>query len=52
MSSAPVAEWERYHEELESLVLRADGPAFSEAREEGSLLSIAGAAGLVAAPAS
>jgi len=51
VSSAAVAEWEHRHEELESLVLRADGPTFSEARAEGSLLSIAAAAGLVAAPA-
>src|SRR4051812_5104347 len=51
VSSAPVAEWERYREELERLVLRADGPAFSEARAEGSLMSIAEAAGPVVAPA-
>jgi predicted ATPase/class 3 adenylate cyclase len=46
VSSAPVAEWEGHHQELESLVLRADSPAFSEARAEGSLMSIAEAAGL------
>lgn len=46
MSSAPVAEWEGHHQELESLVLRADSPEFSEARAEGSLMSIAEAAGL------
>ena len=51
VSSAPVAEWEGHHQELESLVLRADGSAFSEARVEGSLMSIAEAAGLVPAAA-
>jgi predicted ATPase len=51
VSSAPVAEWEGHHQELESLVLRADGAAFSEARAEGSLMSIAEAAGLVPAAA-
>ena len=49
VSSRPVAEWEGHHEEIETLVLRADGPAFSEARAEGSLMSIAEAAGLVPA---
>jgi hypothetical protein len=32
VSPAPVAEWEGHHQELESLVLRADSPEFSEAR--------------------
>ncbi len=49
VSSRPVAEWEGHHEEIETAVLRADGPAFSEARAEGSLMSIAEAAGLVPA---
>jgi hypothetical protein len=49
MSSAPVAEWDGNHDEIERLVLRADGAAFSEARAEGSLMSIAEAAGLVPA---
>ena len=40
--------WGRHQEEIESLVLRAAGPAFDEARAEGSLMSIPEAAGLVA----
>ena len=51
VSSGPTgAQWERHHEELERLVLRADGPAFSEARAEGRLMSVAEAAGLAPAP--
>lgn len=46
LTSGPVGQWEKNHAELEGLVLRADGPAFSQARAEGSLLSIAEAAGL------
>ena len=41
-----VGRWERRKEELEALVLRADGPAFQQARAEGHLLSIPQAAGL------
>jgi predicted ATPase/class 3 adenylate cyclase len=51
VSVGPVGQWEHYSEELEALVLRADGPAFAQARAEGSLLSIAEAAGLESAPA-
>ena len=43
----PGGQWEAHHAELERLVLCADGPAFSHAREEGSLMSIGEAAGLV-----
>ena len=46
VASGPVGQWEKFREELESLVLRADGFPFSQARAEGSLLSIAEAAGL------
>ena len=46
-----IAQWERHHEELEALVLHAQGPAFALARTEGSLLSIAQAAGLATIPA-
>ncbi len=50
VSSLPVGgKWERHHEELERLVLRANGPAFGHAQEEGSLMSIGEAAGLVPA---
>ena len=50
VSSGPVGgQWERHHEELERLVLRADGPVFSHAQEEGSLMSIGEAARLVPA---
>lgn len=50
VSSGPVGgQWERHHQELERLVLRADGPAFSLAQEQGSLMSIGEAAGLVPA---
>ena len=45
-ASGPVGQWEKWREELEGLVLRADGFPFSQARAEGSLLSIAEAAGL------
>jgi non-specific serine/threonine protein kinase len=49
VSSGPAGgQWERHHEELERLVLRANSPAFSHAQEEGSLMSISEAAGLVA----
>ena len=50
VNAGAVAHWEDLHEELESLVLRADGPAFSEARAEGSLMSVAEAAGLAPSP--
>jgi predicted ATPase/class 3 adenylate cyclase len=40
-----VGHWEKHHAELEGLVLRADGPAFARARDEGALLSVAEAAG-------
>ena len=46
-----VGQWEQYAAELQSLVLRVDGPVFAEARAEGSLLSIARAAGLESASA-
>ncbi len=39
-----VGRWEQHAEELEALVLRADGPAFQQAREEGHLLTIPQAA--------
>ena len=45
-TSGPVRQWANRREELEILVLRANGPAFARARMEGSLLSIAEAAGL------
>ena len=45
-SSTPVRQWENKREELEAVVLGVDGPAFASARAEGSLLSIAEAAGL------
>jgi predicted ATPase/class 3 adenylate cyclase len=46
VSAGRVGQWERHAAELEALVLRADGPAFSAARAEGRLLSIPQAAGL------
>jgi tetratricopeptide (TPR) repeat protein len=49
VSAGSVAQWAGEHDELESLVLRADGPAFNRARAEGSLMSISEAAGLVPA---
>ena len=49
VDAGPVGQWEDHHEELESLVLRADGPAFSEARAEGRLMSVAEAAGVAPA---
>jgi predicted ATPase/class 3 adenylate cyclase len=45
-TSRPVRQWENDREELEALVLGVDGPAFTRARTEGRLLSIAEAAGL------
>jgi predicted ATPase/class 3 adenylate cyclase len=50
-STGRVGLWERSYAEIEGLVLRADGPDFSRACAEGSLLSIAHAAGLDPAPA-
>ena len=50
VNAGAVGQWEDLHEELETLVRRADGPAFSEARAEGSLMSVAEAAGLPPAP--
>jgi predicted ATPase/class 3 adenylate cyclase len=47
VSAGQVPEWEQRCEEIKGLVLRADGPAFDEARTEGSLMSIAEAAGLI-----
>ena len=44
--TGPVGAWEREVAGLEQLVLRAAGPEFAAARAEGSLLSIAEAAGL------
>ena len=41
-----VGQWGSHQEQLEALVLRADGPGFSAARSEGGLMSIAEAAGL------
>ena len=41
-----VGQWEQEVAELEALVLRADGPRFSQARAEGKLLSIPQAAEL------
>jgi tetratricopeptide (TPR) repeat protein len=46
VSAGRVAEWERRREEIEERVLRADGPEFAHARSEGSLMSVAEAAGL------
>ena len=46
VSAGRVAEWERRREEIEECVLRADGPEFAQARSEGSLMSVAEAAGL------
>ena len=46
VSAGGVAEWERRREEIEERVLRADGPEFAHARAEGSLMSVAEAAGL------
>jgi len=46
VSAGRVGQWERRAEELEALVLRADGPVFQQARAEGGLLSIPQAAGL------
>ena len=43
-SSRRVGQWESGQAEFEALVLRVDGPAFSAARAEGALLSIADAA--------
>ena len=43
-SSRRVGQWERARGDLEALVQGVDGPAFSAARAEGSLLSIAEAA--------
>ena len=45
-AARPVRQWENHREEVEALVLVVDGPAFSHAREEGSLMSIGEAAGL------
>jgi predicted ATPase/class 3 adenylate cyclase len=50
-SAGRVGQWERDAAEMESLVLRMDGPTFARARAEGSLLSIAQAAGLETVPA-
>ena len=49
VNAAAVGQWDDHHEEFESLVLRASSPAFSHAQEEGSLMSIGEAAGLVSA---
>jgi len=46
VSAGRVGQWERHAAEREALVLRADGPVFSEARAEGRLLSIPQAVGL------
>src|SRR3954454_1149848 len=46
VSAGRVAEWERRREEIEERVLRADGSEFAHARSEGSLMSVAEAAGL------
>src|SRR4051812_48708558 len=46
VSAGRLAEWERRREEIEERVLRADGPEFAHARSEGSLMSVAEAAGL------
>jgi predicted ATPase len=45
-SAGRVGQWEQERAKIEALVLRVDGPAFASARAEGSLLSIAEAAGL------
>jgi hypothetical protein len=45
-SSGRVGQWEQGCAEREALVLRVDGPDFAAGRGEGSLLSIAQAAGL------
>jgi hypothetical protein len=50
VSSGRVGQWERERGEIEALVLLADGPVFSAARAEGSLLSIPQAVGLEVAP--
>ena len=52
VSSGPVGTWERRREEIEGLVLRADGPEFAHSRSEGNLMSVAEAAGLAPATAS
>jgi predicted ATPase/class 3 adenylate cyclase len=44
-----IAYWDRERGAFEALVLGVDGPAFSEAREEGRLLSIPAAVGLESA---
>src|SRR3954454_23598659 len=46
VSAGRLAEWERRREEIEERVLRPDGPEFAHARSEGSLMSVAEAAGL------
>jgi hypothetical protein len=46
VNAGAVGQWEDEREELESLVLRADGPALSEARAEGRLMSVAEPASL------
>jgi hypothetical protein len=48
-ASRPVRQWENRRGELEALVLRLDGPAFSSARAEGTLMSSGEAAGLAPA---
>jgi hypothetical protein len=46
VNDGAVGQWEDRHEELENLVLRADGPLSGEARAEGRLMSVAEAARL------
>jgi hypothetical protein len=48
-ASGPVRQWENRRRELEALVLRVDGSAFRHAQAEGSLMSVAEAAGLARA---
>jgi predicted ATPase/class 3 adenylate cyclase len=47
VSAGRVGQWEGYAEELETLVMLADGPVFAEARAEGKLLTVPQAVGPV-----
>ncbi|WP_411277995.1 ATP-binding protein [Gaiella sp.] len=46
VNTGRVGQWEQNSAAIETVVLRADGPVFQQARAEGSLLSIPQAAGL------
>jgi hypothetical protein len=48
-ASGPIGQWPGYRAQYEELRLPASGPEFERARDEGHLLSLAEAAGLVPA---